>query len=135
MVPVITSLLAVLEVVNEFVESPLSDIAARRTEPKVLEISSGGNVEAEQTGVVTEDHTNDLPKALKRGILNALTSTRKILKKERTIPQESSDVGPPGETTIAEEHGYLVITPLFDVLPSQVFAEVTLLSNSDRENE
>jgi hypothetical protein len=81
MVPVITSLLAVLEVVNEFVESPLSDVAARRTEPKVLEISLGGNVEAEQTGVVTEDHTNDLPKALKRGILSALTSTRKLLKK------------------------------------------------------
>ena len=72
-----------------------------------------GNIEVEQTGAITEDRTDYLPEALR-----ALTSIRKLLKKERTIPQESSDAGPPRKTTIVEEHGSLVIAPLSDILPS-----------------
>jgi hypothetical protein len=67
--------------------------------------------------------------------LSALTSTRKLLRKEGIIPQESFEARLPKKTTTTEEHGSLVITPLSDVLPSQVFVEVTLLYDSDRENE
>ena len=86
MVPVVTGLSAISEAANESVESPLSGVASKGTESEIVEIFSWGNVEAEQTGVITEDHSDDLPEALKRGFLSALTSTRKPLKKEQTIP-------------------------------------------------
>ena len=46
-----------------------------KVELEFVEISSRKNAEVEQTGVVTEDHTNDMLVALKRGILSVLTST------------------------------------------------------------
>jgi hypothetical protein len=64
-----------------------------------------------------------------------LTSTRKLLRKERIIPQESYEARLPKKTTTTKEHGSLVITPLSDVPSSQVFVKVALLSDSDRENE
>ena len=67
MVPAITGLSIVSEVANESVESPLSGVASMGTESEMVETFPGGNVEAEPTGVITEDCSNDLPEALKRG--------------------------------------------------------------------
>jgi hypothetical protein len=78
---VVTSLPTVPEAANESIESPLSGIASRGTEPEVVESSLRENVEVERTGEVTGDHSDDLPEALKRGFLSALTSIIKLLKK------------------------------------------------------
>ena len=67
--------------------------------------------------------------------MSALTSTRKLLQKGRTFPQESSKTGFPRKVTAAEEHSSLVTVPLSDAPPSQVFAEVAPLSDSDKEIE
>jgi hypothetical protein len=132
-IPAITGLSAVSEAANEFVESPLSSVASMGTESKMVEIFPGENVEAEPTGVITEDRFGDLPEALKRDFLSALTSTRKLLKNGWTVPQESSKARSLGKVIIAEEHGSLVIAPLFDTPSSYVFAEATQLSDSDKE--
>jgi hypothetical protein len=113
-VPVIANLSAVPEAANESIESPLLGVVSKRTESEVVMVFLGENVEAEQTREIIEDRTDDLPEALKRGILSSLNNTRKLLRKERIVPQESFVAGLPRETTTIEEHGSLVITPLSD---------------------
>jgi hypothetical protein len=78
---VVTCFPAVSETANEFVESPLLGVASSGTESEIVEISPGENVGAEPTGVVIESHSDELPKALKRGLLSALADTRKLLQK------------------------------------------------------
>ena len=85
--------------------------------------------------MITEDCSDDLPEALKRGFLSALASTRKLLQKGWTIPQEPCEPGSLEKVIAAEEHGSLVTTPLSNVLPYQVSVEATPLSNLDKETE
>jgi hypothetical protein len=132
---VVTSLSVVSEVANESIESPLSGIVSRGTELEVVEASLRENVEVEHTGEVPGDHFDDLPEALKRGFLSALTSTRKLLKKGWTVSQESPEAGFPGKVTIAEEHGSLVIAPLSDAPLFQVSTEAALPSDYDKETK
>ena len=93
-VPVATKLPVVLEMMDETAENPSLEVATVRVELEVVTISPRENIEVEQVGVATEDPTDDLPAALKKGILNALISTRKLLKKEQIIPQELIDARP-----------------------------------------
>ena len=71
---------------DEAAEASSSEPGVVRTKPEVVEISSRENTEVEQTRVVTKDHTDVLPVALKKGFLSDLTSTRNFLEKKRIVP-------------------------------------------------